>query len=438
MKAAAWQRKCSCLLGNISGGPMADKQDKIKYLLNASARAWDSNDADEVIRLCSEVVSIDPQNYAAYSNMGTALWALQRPEESYEMFSKSLSIKPDYMEALLNMGTLCHDRGELEEAEEFYKKATELRPFNSDLTWRTSIIALARGDYLRGWALYDEGLGVPNIRGKLLEFNQLPWDGNTCNHLLICHEQGFGDSLQFIRYAELCKKVARKVYVLCPKPLHKILSSCPWIDGVMERAHDGDFEQYVYTLSLPHIFKTTLETVPANIPYLFASEAAKTKWRGKFEGMKGLRVGLCWAGNPRRDNIRYRVSDAKRSMGLNGFVKLLDLPVNFISLQKDNFEGVENYPQIINWMDEVNDFDDTAAIMENLDLVISVDTSVVHLAGALGRPVWVLSRFDACWRWLRNRVDSPWYPNAKVYGQPKPGDWDSVTNNIYNDLKALT
>ena len=275
------------------------------------------------------------------------------------------------------------------------------------------------------------------IRGKLLEFKKSPWKGEACNHLLICHEQGYGDTFQFVRYAQLCKTRARKVYVLCPRELHKIISSCPWVDGAMETAHDGDFEDYIYTLSLPHIFGTTLDSVPNHVPYLSASQEAKDRWKTKFNHVLGLRVGLVWAGNPRKSEIKYRVIDKKRSMSLDKFSKLFDLPVNFYSLQKgeDAEKQVSQYPNIINFMPEVSDFDDTAAIIENLDLVISVDTSVVHLAGALGKPVWVLSRKDACWRWLENRPDSPWYPTAKVYGQPTNGDWESVIDKQNNKIK---
>jgi hypothetical protein len=412
--------------------------EKTNHLLDQSALAWQKSDVEEVLRLTKEVISLDPNHHAAYSNLGTALWASGKPDEAEINFKKSLSIKPDYMEALLNMGTLCHDRGALDEASEYYDKAHKLRPFNADLNWRKSIIALAKGDYVNGWKLYEEGLGVSTIRGKLLEFKSAPWVGNACNHLLICHEQGFGDTLQFIRYAQLCKTRALKVYVLCPKELHKIISSCPWVDGVMETAHDGDFEEYVYTLSLPHLFKTELSTIPNAIPYFAPSQEAISKWVPRFEGVDKMKVGIVWAGNPRKEQVRFRVIDAKRSMNLEKMSKLFDIPVQFYSLQKGEAEKqAAQFPNIVNFMGEVSDFDDTAAIIANLDLVISVDTSVVHLTGALGKPVWVLSRKDACWRWLENRVDSPWYPTAKIYGQPNVGDWDSVIEAIHTDLGRL-
>jgi hypothetical protein len=206
----------------------------------------------------------------------------------------------------------------------------------------------------------------------------------------------------------------------------------------METAHDGDFEEYTYTMSLPHIFGTTLESVPAPIPYLSPSPEALSAWTPKFEGVKGLRVGIVWAGNPRKQEIRFRVIDAKRSIGLDCLAPLLDMPVNFYSLQKGETEAdAAKYPQIVNFMPDINDFDDTAAIIANLDLVISVDTSVVHLAGAMGKPVWLLSRKDACWRWLQNREDSPWYPSVRVYGQTEIGDWDSVIERVKQDLEKL-
>ena len=418
---------------------MASKQDKVNALIEQSAHCWHRNDVEGVIKHVKEVLEIDPNHAAARSNLGTALWAEGRPDEAEVQFKKALEIQPEYMEALLNMGTLRHDTGDLEGALEYYDKAHKLRPFNADLNWRKSIINLARGNYLDGWRLYEDGLGIEGIRGKLLSFKTAPWNGNACNHLLVCHEQGYGDTLQFIRYAQLCKTRVRRVIVLCPRELHKIISTCPWVDGVIETAHDGDFEDYIYTLSMPHLFKTTLETIPATFPYLFPTPEYVNKWSTRVkESSSKLKVGLVWAGNPRKEQVRFRVIDGKRSMTLAKLEPLLDLPVQFYSLQKGEGAGqAAKYPQIINYMGEVDDFIDTAAIINELDLVISVDTSVVHLAGAMGKPVWVLSRKDACWRWLENRVDSPWYPSARIYGQKKVGDWESVILQIRADLEKL-
>jgi hypothetical protein len=195
-------------------------------------------------------------------------------------------------------------------------------------------------------------------------------------------------------------------------------------------------------MSLPHIFKTTLETIPKNIPYLFVTEETRQKWAPCFAGVTDIKVGLVWAGNPRRSLIDAHITDRQRSLSLEHMIPLLGASgCSFYSLQKgeteQDIDGLGLRNKLTDYMQDAEDMMDTAAIIENLDLVISVDTSVVHLAGGLGKPVWVLSRFGGCWRWLRNIEMNPWYPTARVFGQPAPGNWPGCVENVQNALSNL-
>jgi hypothetical protein len=309
------------------------------------------------------------------------------------------------------------------------------------VTWRRSLIELARGEYEDGWRHYEAGLHDPALRGAGPGFPTPPWDGRPCDRLLVWHEQGYGDSIQFVRYARACKSRAREVIVLCPRPLVTLLATCPGVDRVVDEIGPGDFDEHVPLLSLPHRFGTTLATIPGDTPYLFADPARSASWsdwlaRRTRPGV--ARVGLVWSGNVRADQPRFRAIDRRRSIAFAALAAITTRDdVEFVSLQAgaSSAEAVGARP--VDPMASVHDFADTAAIVANLDLVISVDTAVAHLAGALGSPVWVLSRRDACWRWLRNRRDSPWYPTATVFGQHTRGDWDPVVAEVAIELERF-
>ncbi|MDR3449642.1 MAG: tetratricopeptide repeat protein [Alphaproteobacteria bacterium] len=412
----------------------------------------------------------DPANTVALNNLGNALRELGRAEEAVGSYREALRVRPDYIEAAVNLATSLRDLGRLDEAIEsceaalrarpeshdahinlgtfmqeamrheaalaHFEAALVERPLSLDAKWNKALSLLALGQYEEGWALHEIGLGVAHMRGDYPS-PEKRWRGESFagKRLLLWCEQGLGDSLQFVRYAEMCKARGGTVILLCPRPLRQLLSHCPFIDAVPESVEETDYDLHAPLMSLPFVFGTRLENIPTATPYLFAGEEALAKWAPRFEGAKGFKVGLVWAGNPRENQINAHMIDRRRSMSLEMLLPLFDVPgVQFYSLQMG--AGVAQIAacglgeRIIDIMDDVKNFDDTAAIVEQLDLVISVDTSVVHLAGGLGKPVWVLSRFDACWRWLGNRPDSPWYPSARVFGQPKPGDWAGVAADV--------
>lgn len=417
----------------------------------------------------------DPHNLQAMNNLGIVLRLLGETESAVACFQKALAVRPDYAEALTNLATCLHDLGEIDEAIaccgtilslkpdaaeahinlgvflqqkgahqealSSFTKALRFRPRSIDAAWNKALSLLALGHYKEAWALHEAGLGIAHMRGPYTPDKRWQGEDLAGKRLLICCEQGLGDNLQFVRYAALCKERGANVLVQCPESLRALLSNSPSIDVLPKKPGAGDYDLHIPIMSLPYMFGTEIDTIPSRFPYLHVGANARQKWAPRFD-MGGFKVGLVWAGNPREDQINAHLVDRRRSMDLADLLPLFDVEkVTFYNLQMGAKAGQIDdghlQSRLIDWMKDVRDFEDTAAIVEHLDLVISVDTSVVHLAGGMGKPVWVLSRFDACWRWLQNRPSNPWYPSARVFGQQKPGDWQSVIVRVKEALQEV-
>ena len=269
------------------------------------------------------------------------------------------------------------------------------------------------------------------------------WNGEAIGDrlILLVAEQGHGDTLQFCRYVPQIAAGARGTILAVQPGLVRLLSRLPGVSEIItEGGRPSSFDLWCSLMSLPRAVGTTLETIPAVTPYLTADPADVAHWRARLARLAGLRVGLCWAGG--QFNLGQVYRDRRRSLALDALAPLGDVPgVQFFSLQKGPPAAEAARPphglRLHDFTGELDDFADTAALVDNLDLVISVDTAVVHLAGALGRPVWLLNRFDTCWRWLQNRDDSPWYPSLRQFRQPAPGDWASVIGRARGALQQL-
>ena len=250
-------------------------------------------------------------------------------------------------------------------------------------------------------------------------------------------EQGLGDTLQFCRYVTLTAQLGLDVILQVQEPLVRLLGSLPGPTMVLPLgAALPAFDPHCPMMSLPLALGTTLETIPAAIPYLRPDQAKAASWRSHLCETPGFCVGVVWAGNPRTHNIAATATDRRRSIAPTLLEPLSAVPgVRLISLQKDGPPPPASL-SLTEVMAEMADFADTAALVDALDLVISVDTSVAHLAGALGKPVWLMDRFDPCWRWMLNRRDSPWYPTMRLYRQPAPNDWQLVVAEIARDLQS--
>ncbi|TAK91698.1 MAG: tetratricopeptide repeat protein [Burkholderiaceae bacterium] len=393
---------------------------------------------------------LDDSHTMAAFNMGIALRHVGELEESLIYFQHILQREPHHTGALQNLGASFQELGRNQEADECYARALQLDPDVAEVRYNRSLLTLARGDYAKGWEEYEaRWVGAFSARKHLRQFQQPQWRGEDISGqtILLYAEQGQGDTLQFIRYVPMVKARGARVIVDCQPSLVRLLRTMPGIDDIFSKGEvtpdHPPFDVQCALLSLPRAFGTTLKTVPADIPYLHADPAMVEQWRALLPQDKTLKVGLVWAGNPRRFSLQLNLIDQRRSLHLAQLAPLAQCEgVTFISLQVG--EGAAELKQapaglnVLDLTDRITDFADTAALIENLDLVISVDTSVAHLAGALGKKVWLLSRHDACWRWMTEREDSPWYPTLRLLRQATPGDWQPVIDRVVTELHALT
>jgi hypothetical protein len=317
-----------------------------------------------------------------------------------------------------------------------------------DPNWRysRSLCLLKLGRLEEGFFEYRWRLRVPDHARSLPSLPFPEWAGEdlTGKSILVLTEQGFGDCLHFIRYVRFLIGKADKVTVQTYPSLVKLFTSIPGLE-VRSTLEEERYDYQIPLLTVPDLVGTTLETIPADTPYLFASKQKVADWDERVGADPSTKVGLVWAGAPRRHSPAANAIDRRRSLGLAQLGPLTAVPnVRFFSLQKGGPAAETSAAppglDLIDFTSELDDFEDTAALIQALDLVITVDTSVAHLAGALGKPVWILSRFDGCWRWLEDRDDSPWYPSARLFHQKQEGDWDEVVARVAAELAefALT
>jgi tetratricopeptide (TPR) repeat protein len=396
----------------------------------------DQGHRDEAIACYRRALDLRPNYAEAHYNLGITLKEQGRLDEAVASYRDAINLRPGYHDAHYNLGNALRDRRRLEEAVAAYRKAIDLRPDFPDAHHNLALALLALGRLAEGWAEYEWRWGTADLLGARRSFAQPQWRGEATEGrtLLIHAEQGFGDTLQFCRYAVLAAARGPRVILEVQPPLVRLLRGLAGACSVVGRGEDlPAFDLHCPMLSLPLALGTTLTTIPGAASYLCADVALVENWRSRLVEMgdRGSRIGVAWAGKA------SNTADSRRSMAPKGLARLFEISgLRFFSLQKDGPTAPAHMP-IIDFMGDVDDFADTAALIANLDLVISVDTAVAHLAAALGKPVWLMDRFDACWRWLDGRRDSPWYPRLRIYRQPRPGDWDSVLSEVVHDLRDL-
>jgi len=386
-------------------------------------------DYTQATRLYRQSIESDRTFYAALYNLGTAWLDISKPGNAIGVFRKVLKLKPDHTGAWTNLGNARLARNDTSAAIECYEKAQAIAPEDAAADWNLGIVNLLTGNYRRGWEGYEKRFDVKSSPGRKPYAAPL-WMGEPLSgkSLLFHAEQGLGDTLQFIRYAGLFRDQGARVTVQCQAALIPLLAGSSgvseWIPASIP-AEDVPLTDYQLPLmSAPLRAGTELDSIPFPEGYLRAPAEAAGRW-GKWLGKRSRarRVGVCWAGNPNHKN------DRNRSIPWELLAQLDAVPgVEWINLQKGH--AIPPGLDIRNAARELRDFSDTAGLIENLDLVVSVDTSVAHLAGALGKPVWVLLPYAPDWRWLLDRSDSPWYSKARLFRQPGPGDWHSVLDEV--------
>ncbi|MDA8231380.1 MAG: tetratricopeptide repeat protein [Magnetospirillum sp.] len=409
-------------------------------LSNLGAALGESGQSLAALAAFDDAIALAPDFALAHVNRAATLERLERDEEAAAAYREAIRHDPGNAEIHSDLGITLKKLARTAEAVQAHRQAVALAPDNPKYHSYLGMVLLLAGVMAEGWAEYEWRRKLPEFQRDLPKpaWTGEPLEGKT---ILLHAEQGYGDILHFVRYAPLVAATGGRVVLWVPDSLTRLLGTVPGVaEAVSIRPPASVFDVHLPLMSLPHAFGTDLDTIPANIPYLFAEPAATKAWGERLAALPGLKAGLVWAGRSQAADA-YRF-DRRRSLRLEQFAPLAEIDgITFVSLQTGDAAEQATAPpaglRLVDWMDEVTDFADTAALVANLDLVISVDTSVVHLAGALGKPVWILSRFDGCWRWLENRDDSPWYPTARLFRQPAPGQWEPALLTVADALRRL-
>jgi tetratricopeptide (TPR) repeat protein len=384
-------------------------------------------------------------------NRGAALQELGRFDAALESFDRAIAADPGLAAAHANRGCTLDCLGRAQEALASCERAIALSPDYAAAHLNRAVTLLRLGRFPEGWAEYEwrwrnteSALGRDRRRSPVpLWLGREPLAGKT---ILLHAEQGYGDTLQFCRYARLVRERGAQVVLEVHAALKRVLGRLEGVAQVISRDDPTpavDFQCPL--LSLPLAFGTTLETIPSGQRYLTGEPELVERWRLRLGERRGLRVGLVWSGGFRPNEPEYWSANARRNIELRNLAALHHPRIEYVSLQKGQPAEAEpqqlrrqgRAPCLFDQTRELADFADTAALIENLDLVVSVDTATAHLAAALGKPTWILSRFDGCWRWLLNRSDSPWYPSVRLFRQQAPGTWDDVVRQVRDELFRL-
>jgi hypothetical protein len=390
--------------------------------------AFQAGKPSDAVALIRRAIGLNPADPHYHNNCGPALRVLDRFDEAAASYRECLRLAPDHPEAWYNLGKTLAEAARPAEALDAYNRQIALHPQHLSARWNRSLALLQLGNYREGWREYEIRWQATPFKRRA--FSQPPWRGEplTSKTLLIHAEQGLGDTIQMLRYAPLAADLGARVILECQPELAALARTIPEISSVIPRGNPlPDFDFEIPAMSLPLAFQTTLETIPNKIPYLRAEPHQSSLWKARLEKIPASRkIGLVWAGGQKHP------ANSKRSMNPQLLAPLAAIPdIAWISLQKET--SAAPFP-LHNWTSELHDFSDTAALVENLDAVITVDTAVAHLAGALGKPVWILLPFSPDFRWLMNRSDSPWYRTARLLRQTSPGDWKGVVDRLAAEL----
>jgi tetratricopeptide (TPR) repeat protein len=383
-----------------------------------------------------KLLALNPKNKSALFYCAISHQKNNHLEKAKQLYDQLINEDSENLDALNNRAFILQSMGNYNEALNEYKKILQRNKHHANALLNTGIIKLTLGKLEEGWKLYEF-----RWAGELKKFqkylNKPLWLGNESlkGKIILIHlEQGFGDAIQFCRYFKMLEALGARIIVELPVPLIPLISSMQCNLQIIEKGKKlASFDFHCPIMSLPLAFKTTLETIPAITPYLYVNNEKKLDWKHKLQEFQRKKIGLAFSGSATHPN------DVNRSIPLHQFKSILDLPFDFFILQKDIRGGdkktLDLFPNIHNYQNELDDFSDTAALIQAMDLVISIDTSVIHLAGALRKETWVLIPQNPDFRWMLDRTDSPWYPKMKLFRQKEIGKWNFVIDNILKSLK---
>jgi tetratricopeptide (TPR) repeat protein len=399
----------------------------------------DLNRYNEALASYDRAIALESNFAEALSNRGNVLQRLKRFEEAVASYDHALDARPDFAVAYLNRGAALQGLRRFDQALASYESAIKARPDYADAYFNKALCLLLLGAFDRGWEMHEWRWQTEQLRNDRRSFRQPLWLGRDAvagKTILLNCEQGFGDTIQFCRYVPLVVERGARVILEVQQPLRGLMASLTGATQVISR---GDplpyFDINCPLLSLPLALGTRLETIPSEVPYLHVSPQAVMDWGNRLGPKSRPRIGLAWSGLPKHNN------DHNRSISLSALLPLMDIDATFVSLQKDVRPAdaivLNERSDLLHFGDALKDFSDTAALISNLDLVVSIDTSVVHLAGALAKPFWVMLPFTPDWRWLLDRDDSPWYPTARLFRQDETHAWDNVILRMRTALREF-
>jgi tetratricopeptide (TPR) repeat protein len=411
----------------------------------AHARAWSNRgnalqelkQFEAAIASYDRAIAINPDYAEAYYNRGNALRELQQPDAAIADYERAIAIQPASADTWSNRGLMLHALNQVDDAIASYDRAITLSPTHAEAHFNRALALLLNGDFANGWPAYEwRWTDAKHFRPRSLP--QPLWLGNESlagKSILLHSEQGIGDTIQFCRYAKLAADMGARVLLEVEKPLLGLLKGLEGVSEVIEKgAALPDFDYHCPLLSLPMAFKTSLDSIPCAQKYLAVDAGRQQHWSVKLGGKAKPRVGLVWGGNPLHRN------DKNRSVSLAALLPHLPAGVQYVAMQKEIREEEKTLLDgagILRFDNDLADLQDTAALCDLMDLVVSVDTGVAHLNAALGKPTWILLPFCPDWRWLLGRDDSPWYPGVTLYRQARAGDWDSVFDKVRAGLNKL-
>lgn len=382
-------------------------------------------------------IALNPGYAEAYSNRGVALRAMGRFQEALASCDRALSLSPDYAGAYNNRGIVLQDMHAYDDALASYDKAVELSPEYGDAWYNKALLHLLLGNFEEGWRLHEWRWRTRQLKSAARDFTAPLWLGerSPAGKIVLLHaEQGLGDAIQFARYAPMVAALGATVIVEAQPSLIHLLES---LDGVSSLVDAGDplprFDMHCPFMSLPLAFQTTLADVPVGVPYLVVPEDRRNEWKQRLGAPSRPRIGLAWSGNPKHRNDRHR------SIALRDLESLLQFDADYHAVQKEIRDEdravMARLTNLRNHEDGLCDFGDAAALVDEMDLIITVDTSAAHLAGALAKEVWILLPHTPDYRWLTNRSDCPWYPTARLFRQRHYGDWKTVISDVRSHLQ---
>jgi tetratricopeptide (TPR) repeat protein len=385
--------------------------------------------------------ALDPNNVETLNNIAEALLSLGRYEEALPWFDRALALRPNYVLALINQASTLTQLRRFDEAVAIYHHVDAIDPGNSEAEWNLSLVRLLTGDFEAGWDGREARWGTRSRQANAPKLSKPMWLGKEAiegKTILVHADEGLGDTIQFVRYVPMVAALGARVVLAVQDQALALLSSFPGVSECIPVSASPlpSFDLHCPICSLPLAFKTRLETIPSATAYLPAPADARVQaWEDRLGPRGKLRVGFVWSGNPGHGN------DRNRSMPLRMFARMLDVDATFVSLQKDprleDQAALRELTGIVDLSAELTDFTETAAVISCLDLVISVDTSVAHLAAALGRPTWILLPYVPDYRWLLDRDDSPWYPTVRLFRQTETQDYETVLDRVRSELIAL-